>query len=185
MNHNQKTQLQTITIQETKKSLILDSYLDIFSSFDPRPYNERALSDDFLQECKKILMDKNIDGTVLRLLVPEQHRDAHDEEVITKRLHTYFHTQLHNVQKQIQKDVRVWWAFVIGWFILSFVITYLMKVNTSFSYIMTLITVIWEPASWFLIWTWWDKVMQYFTRERETLQFYTHMSHAPIQFHGF
>ena len=29
-------------------SLLLDSYTGIFSDFDPRPYAERTLSDDFL-----------------------------------------------------------------------------------------------------------------------------------------
>ena len=47
-----------ITMHESKMSLILDTYLDIFSSFDPRPYEERSLSDDFLDECKKMVIDK-------------------------------------------------------------------------------------------------------------------------------
>ena len=40
-------------------SLILESYTDIFSDFDPRPYDQRTLSDDFLLECKKAVRRKN------------------------------------------------------------------------------------------------------------------------------
>ena len=38
--------------------LVLDSYDDIFSDFDPRPYSERAMSGDFLLECKKASAEK-------------------------------------------------------------------------------------------------------------------------------
>lgn len=48
-------------IEETEKilemseiSIWLDNYDDIFSDFDPRPYSQRSLSDDFLAEAKKI-----------------------------------------------------------------------------------------------------------------------------------
>ena len=37
-------------LQQSEISLLLDSYDDIFSDFDPRPYNQRALSQDFLAE---------------------------------------------------------------------------------------------------------------------------------------
>ena len=36
--------------KEGNVSLVLESYNDIFSDFDPRNYSERALSDDFLIE---------------------------------------------------------------------------------------------------------------------------------------
>jgi len=39
-------------------TLLLDSYNDIFSSFDPRPYSEKSLSDDLIIECKKAAIDK-------------------------------------------------------------------------------------------------------------------------------
>lgn len=51
-------------------SLILDSYDDIFSDFDPRPFSEKALSDDFLVECKRAARDKDRSVVELKLLVP-------------------------------------------------------------------------------------------------------------------
>lgn len=45
-------------IDKAEISLVLDTYDDIFSDFDPRPYGERALSSDFLDEAKKAARDK-------------------------------------------------------------------------------------------------------------------------------
>ena len=61
-------------------SLLLDSYDDIFSDFDPRPFTHRAVSDDFLIEAKRAALDK--DGTLeLRFLIPRQHRKSDTETI--------------------------------------------------------------------------------------------------------
>ena len=49
-----------VSLREGNISLILDSYNDMFSDFDPRSFSERALSDDFLSECKRAARDKDI-----------------------------------------------------------------------------------------------------------------------------
>ena len=49
-------------LQLSEISLIIDTYDDIFSDFDPRPYSQRALSDDFLLEARKASKDK-VSGT--------------------------------------------------------------------------------------------------------------------------
>ncbi|MEI7477473.1 MAG: hypothetical protein WCJ81_02910 [bacterium] len=98
--------MEAVIVQEGKMSLILDTYGDIFSSFDPRPYEERALSDDFLDECKKITDDKKIDLLELRLLIPKAQRSVVDEELIKKRLHAYFLAQYHLYYKKKKIDMR-------------------------------------------------------------------------------
>ena len=65
-------------------SLILDTYDDIFSDFDPRPYNERALSEDFLIEARKAARDKNT-GIELHFLIPTPMQDKASEELIRQR----------------------------------------------------------------------------------------------------
>src|SRR3989344_8520573 len=76
-------------LREGNISLILDSYDDIFSDFDPRDYSEKSLSDDFLVECKKAAIDKN-DKLELRFLVPKQKRNLIEEVLIKKRLKEHF-----------------------------------------------------------------------------------------------
>ncbi len=64
-------------IREANISLIIDDYEDIFSDFDPRDYIERAISDDFIQECKRSARDK-LKGIELRILVPKDKRNFKD-----------------------------------------------------------------------------------------------------------
>ena len=78
-----------VEFREGNISLILDSYDDIFSDFDPRSYSEKALSDDFLEECKKAAKDKE-ERPELRLLVQKNKRDYKDEIRIKKRLREHF-----------------------------------------------------------------------------------------------
>ena len=64
-------------LRQANISLILDSYEDIFSSFDPREYSERALSDDFLIECNHAAMDKG-EGIELILSMPKNKRNFNE-----------------------------------------------------------------------------------------------------------
>jgi hypothetical protein len=95
-------------------SLVLDSYDDIFSDFDPRPYSEKPLSDDFLIECKRAARDKEA-GLELRLLVPKQKRNIYEEAKIKKRLKNHFQKHFHEKAKEIKALKRegfIW--FFIG-----------------------------------------------------------------------
>ena len=78
-------------MREGNISLILEEYNDIFSDFDPRPYEHKALSDDFLTECRKAARDKDVHELELRLLMPKEIRNLDDEAKIKHRLHEHFH----------------------------------------------------------------------------------------------
>jgi hypothetical protein len=75
-------------------SIWLDSYNDIFSDFDSRPFSERTVSDDFLSEVRKVCDEKSRDKIHLKLSVPEKMRNTDDEKIIIKRLHLYFKNSL-------------------------------------------------------------------------------------------
>ncbi len=45
-------------LNKARLSIWLDIYDDIFSDFDSRPFHERALSDDFIHEAKKMAKEK-------------------------------------------------------------------------------------------------------------------------------
>ena len=175
-----------IPLQEWKMSLILDTYVDIFSSFDPRDYAEKSLSDDFLDECKKIVLDKWVDLIELRLMIPESNREIHNEDTIKKRLHSYFLTQAHIQEKKRRKEMlRARWMVGIGasiWIIVSYILHIY-----AFAYMYTtIITVLGEPASWLLIWNGTDKLLKHFWWETDQqYQFAHRLSLAKIQFYGY
>lgn len=55
-------------------SLMINDYQDIFSSFDPRPYAERALSVDFLDEAKRASAEKEFGNIQLRLIISKKKK---------------------------------------------------------------------------------------------------------------
>lgn len=178
--------MPAMVMHKSKMSLILDSYLDIFSSFDPRPYEERSLSDDFLDECKKMVIDKGVDLVELRLMIPESSREVHNETLIKKRLHSYFLLQAHIEQKKRRKDMHHWLVMVTIGVIIGVIVSYILHMY-AFDYLYTtIITVIWEPASWLMIWNWADKLLKYFWWETDQQHEFAHrLSRAKIQFYGY
>src|ERR1700742_3282620 len=64
----------------------IDSYEDLFSDFDPRPFMERAISDDFISELNKLTSEHTEFIHTLRFQIPEKMRDEKQEGIIVKRL---------------------------------------------------------------------------------------------------
>ena len=98
----EKIKTNSDRLREGNISLILDSYDDLFSDFDPRPFAERALSDDFLVECKKASVVKKT-KIELRLMVPKHKRNHFDEVKIKKRLKEHFHKHFKEEESKIRK----------------------------------------------------------------------------------
>ena len=84
-------------------SILLDSYDDIFSDFDPNEYSERALSDDFIIQAKKFSKNKIGNKMSLRLLLPLNKRNEQEEKVIIKRLHSYFKGVHQTLESEVKK----------------------------------------------------------------------------------
>ncbi|PIU76093.1 hypothetical protein COS75_00785, partial [Candidatus Pacearchaeota archaeon CG06_land_8_20_14_3_00_35_12] len=77
-------------LQMSEISLWLDHYDDIFSDFDPRPFSQRALSDDFLLEAKRASKEKISGAIEMQFLIPHDKRNKELENTIKKRLHDHF-----------------------------------------------------------------------------------------------
>lgn len=166
--------------REGNISLILDSYDDIFSDFDPRNYSEKALSDDFLIECKKAARDKD-DRPELRFLIPKKKRNYRDELRIKKRLKEHFQRHFKEKEKEI-KSMRIrggiW--FAIG-AILMILGTFFYK-NADKSFLLNLLFIIIEPAGWFFFW---EGLNMIFLMPRDKIsdyEFYRKMARSEIFF---
>lgn len=139
-------------------SLILNSYNDIFSDFDPRNYSQRTLSDDFLQECKRAVRDKTYtgEGFDLRLLVPKHKRNINDEIKIKIRLKNHFLKHYLEKKKEI-KSLRfeglIWFAIGMTF---SLMAAFIYQLREGF--IFHLFFVMLEPAGWFTMWSGLDKI---------------------------
>lgn len=163
-------------------SLILSSYDDLFSDFDPRPYAQKALSDDFLAECKRASYDKNNNKSLeLILLMPKQKRNTQDENTIKKRLLEHF--QKHYLEKlkehQIIKKEGISWT-VFGWILLF--LSGLIYLQPGIVY--QLLFVVFNPAGWFTMWRGFDL---FFSKDKDVpdFEFYKKMSTIEILFHNY
>lgn len=185
---SQKEEKRADAIMEFREgniSLILDSYDDIFSDFDPRPYSEKALSDDFLIECKKAARDKE-DRLELRFLIPKNKRDYKDEIKIKKRLREHFQRHHREVEREINK-VRwngVMW-FMIGAIILvisTLLLEYQAPVQEPYKFLFTLLIIISQPAGWFTLWEGLTRIFITPDKNITDYDFYKKMSKSEIVF---
>lgn len=168
-------------MREGNISLILDNYGDLFSDFDPRPFSERALSDDFLQECKRASLDKE-DRLELNLLIPKKARNLEHESLIKRRLRSHFqkHAQeKRNKVRAIKREGFIW--FAVG-AVVMFGATFLYDL-TGFLYKFLLIIA--EPAGWFMFWEGLIKVFMDAKEKKPEADFYTKMADAKVSFSAY
>ena len=182
IREDQKKEEQKL-LEMSEISIWIDSYDDIFSDFDPRPYSNRSLSDDFLAEAKKASRDK--EGKLeLRLLISEDNRNSRNEQVIKKRLHDHFNKHASSLKKEFfyERKKGILLAFLGIFLMLLATYVHYLKINGLLSDFLTILL---EPAGWFTMWVALDKI--FFKNEIKVSQykFYERMSKCEIIFAAY
>lgn len=162
-------------------SLILDTYDDIFSDFDPRPYIYRAISDDLLQEIKRATRDRPSGLRELRFLIPAGKRNTEDENLIKKRLKDHFKKHYIEFNDQSKKIKRKGYSFALIGIGMIIVASYLETFNWD-SFLSNLVTIVLEPGGWFLGWTGLDHLIYNLEEHKEDLGLYEKMSQCDFDF---
>ena len=162
-------------------SVLLSSYDDIFSAFDPSEYSEKTLSDDFIIQAKNILRNKIGNKMSLKLLLPENKRNEEKEEVIVKRLHSYFK----NIHQQLESEVRKrnqrgWILTVVGVVIMGLA-SYISFMKPE-KYHVHFLLVLFEPGGWFLLWAGLDHLVWSSKETKKDLAFNLRMAKSEIKF---
>ena len=172
-------------LEESQISLLLDTYDDIFSDFDPRPYDHRALSDDFLLEARKASRDKE-EGTIeLIFMMPAGKRDANKENLIKKRLREHFkkhHARMQNEAKNIEK--RGLYFILVGVSIM-FIATFILFKYHEEGLFKSFMVVLLEPAGWFLFWEGLNQAIFEKRKKSPDIDFYHKMSKADVRFESY
>ena len=161
-------------------SIWLDAYDDIFSSFDSRPLSERTVSDDFLSEVKKVCDEKSRNKIHLKLAMPENLRNEHDEKLIIKRLHVYFKNCQQTVKTEVKnKNLKGIFYIVFGAVLMLFA-SYI-SYNKPEKFAVHAMVILSEPASWFFIWTGLEHF--HFSRNnKKDVSYFDKMADAAIRF---
>ena len=164
-------------------SLWLDTYEDIFSDFDPHPYGQRALSEDFLAEARRAVRDRRDEVPELRFLIPTQIRNLADEATIRRRLRDHFRRHADRLARERRRGIWVSLAIAAAGFAVMTASALLRRQPETIA--RTVLHVLLEPAGWFAVWFGLDQLF-YGTRElaREHA-FYRKMARADVVFTAY
>lgn len=171
-----------IPLREGNISLILDSYDDIFSDFDPRPYSQRSLSDDFLSECRRASRDKQESGLELRFFVPKDKRSLSEEMMIRKRLKSHFEKHYFEKQTGLKSIKKRGFLWVLVGAIALLISTSIEKYQNFFIDFLFIVS---QPAGWFLMWSGLEELFIDPRDKRPELDFYKKMAKAKIVFYSY
>jgi len=168
-------------ISIARLSIWLDNYDDIFSDFDSRTITERALSDDFIHEARKMLKEKPDGHVELKMLLPQELRDAETEKVIITSLHKQFTHFANSLKMEMKATRKQGYLMCFVGFVLMIATAYMGTHSNKMFYISALQVVI-EPAGWFLTWTGFDKIFSNIRKRSSELDFNEKMAHSEIIF---
>jgi hypothetical protein len=171
----------TGTAKATAITLALDDYEDLFSDFDPRPYSERSLSEDFLYELKHAARDKEEWGLALTLLVPPNARDTHHERVILERLRNHFRRHHKLLRAKRKGEIKTGVKMVSLGVAFMFLATYILYAYKQ-TFLTSFIVVLLEPAGWFTLWEGMSLILFHVKEIKPELEFYRKMSGAKTLF---
>ena len=183
--NNKTEEINTDSTQSMLKlaeiSILLNSYNDIFSTFDPSEYSERNLSDDFIIQAKNISKSKDGNKMSLKLLLPASARNEQDEKVIIKRLHSHFKYSYQQVASDVRITKRKGIILTVIGIVLMVTASYLSFMKSEGYHIHFLI-VLFEPAGWFLLWVGLDHLVYQSKSTKKEFAFYSKMSKSEIKF---
>jgi hypothetical protein len=171
-------------LRQSELSIWLDTYDDIFSDFDSRPFSERALSDDFISEAKKMVKEKRSGAISLKLLMPTQQRDKKTEDTIIKSLRVHFRTFASQLQEEMKQKKKQGLLLITGGIIIIICTAFLANISTT-NFFINALRIILEPAGWFFTWTGFDHVFYLSRNKKPELDFLSRMGHAEIKFLSF
>lgn len=162
-------------------SILLSSYNDIFSVFDPSEYSERTLSDDFIIQANNFSKSKEGNRMSLKLLLPASSRNEKEEKVIVKRLHSHFKDVYQQIGGDIKKTKRKGIILTGIGIVLMISASYLSFIKLE-RYHVHLLIVLFEPAGWFLLWAGLDHLVYQSKSTKKDFDFYSKMSRSEIRF---
>lgn len=137
----------------------LDTYDDIFSDFDPRPFSRRELSDDFLKELGRRYMENTKGGIEVHFQIPAAAREPRLEAMIRKRLREHFWQERQNVRTQIRQHQNkglIYAGAGFGLLLVDLGIT-LWQPEAVWAKVAGILLM---PAGWFSLWSGMEKLAE-------------------------
>jgi hypothetical protein len=166
-------------------SLILDTYDDIFSDFDPRPFDQRTISDDFLFEIRRASKEKPSGVIELKFMMPERLRKPEQEVLIRKRIREYFRAHYERVSSDIGDTKKTGTMMVAAGIVISVLTAVFVIPMNNDSLLKHVALVLLEPAGWFTIWEGANKLFSGWKELKPDLDFYRKMLRCEVTFTSY
>jgi len=159
--------------QVAEINILLKSYNDIFSAFDPGDYSARTLSDDFISQVKNFFKSKTGNKMSLKLVLTDSERNKQDEAVIATRLQSYFKEVYFQVANEEMKLKRKGIILTVLGIFLMLSASYLSFMQPE-KYHVHFLIVLFEPAGWFLLWAGLDYLVYQLKIIKSEISFFTY-----------
>jgi hypothetical protein len=157
-------------------NIALDGYDDIFSDFDPSPFERRVLSDDFLNELHKRYVETPKGAFTITFSMPRAFRSEKKEALIKKRIKDYFKDRLRGVEKSSKERLKRGALRVGVGLVLS--VSLLMVPEFEQAFIAALVS----PLLWYLMWSGFESVFEASGRMRKRKAFLERFLRAEYTF---
>jgi hypothetical protein len=164
-------------------SLVFDVWDDIFSGFDPRPLDERAFSEDFINELKKRYLETPKGTPLLSFYAPKRLKDDQAEQMVIRRLRTHFRKKAEQTRHYIQRSKARGGIFISVGIIFLSSITLISYFKLLPELTVSLLEILFVPLGWFGIWEGLSKLVDTSPILMAEEDFFHGLSMADYQFH--
>jgi hypothetical protein len=156
-NSNEKTVQRANPLSEI--GVVIDTWDDIFSDFDPRPLGERTVSGDFIDELKKRYKETGTGDFAITIYAPFSLKSEESEKIVTHRLKKHFRYKFLQ-KKKVINIIRIRGILFVfaGICALSF-----LTLATYYKFISELtiqiVGIVLMPLGWFGLWEGFSKLV--------------------------
>ncbi len=106
MENKPQIPAKTFTEALQRADIALDSYDDIFSDFDPSPYEKRLLSEDFIYELRRRYAATGKGEFMVNLTLPKALRSDKVEGLVKKRIKEHFKSRVREIERRTREKAR-------------------------------------------------------------------------------
>lgn len=173
---NPEPEARTVSDVLQSVRIALDTYDDIFSDFDPSPYETRILSDDFLNELRRRHAENRRGDFVITFTLPHALRAEKTEALVKKRIKDFFRARLKDVDKLRREKMQKGALRLLIGAILSVLLIIFPQLDAV--PVLTIISVL----IWYVFWTGFEYIFEAARRLARRKAFYDKFLRAEYVF---
>ncbi|MDD5339901.1 MAG: hypothetical protein PHV13_01490 [Candidatus ainarchaeum sp.] len=172
----QKPAPKTVSEVLQTAQIALDTYDDIFSDFDPSPYERRLISDDLLKELHRRYPEAPLGDLTITFTMPHSLRSEKVEALVKKRLKDYFKFRLKGMEKLREEKMRKGAVRLA----IGIALSLLLIVFPQLDVLPVLTTV--SVLIWYVLWTGFEYIFEAARRLSKKHAFYDRLLRAQCNF---